>query len=65
MNDWFIFLKYFWGNINDLHNLLLNLHTKIKFTIECDFKEPPYLVFLIKNQNSQIITDIYHKPTDT
>ena len=28
-------------------------------------KELPFLDILIKNVNGQIITDIYHKPTDT
>ena len=28
-------------------------------------KELPFLDILIKNVNTQIITDIYHKPTDT
>ena len=53
------------GNINDLHNLLQNLHPKIKFTIEHNFKELPFLIILNKIQNGQIILDIYHKPTDT
>ena len=54
-----------WGNINYLHNLLQNLHPKIKFTMEHSFKELPSLDILIKSQNNQIIADIYHKPTDT
>ena len=61
----FIFWKCPWGNINDLQNLLQHLHPKIKFTMEHSFKEPPFLDILIKNKNSQIITDIYHKPPDT
>ena len=35
----------------------------MKFTIEHSFKEIPFLDIFIKNQNGQIITDIYHKPT--
>ena len=61
----FIFWEYSWGNINDLHNFLQNLHPKIKFTREHNFKELPFLDVLSKNENGQIITDIYHKPTDT
>ena len=38
---------------------------KIKFTMEHSSKELPFLDILIKNVNGQIITDIYHKPTDT
>ena len=30
----FHILELLWGNINDLHDLLQNLHPKIKFTIE-------------------------------
>ena len=37
----------------------------MKFTIEYNFKEPPFFDILIKNQNGQIITDIYQKPTNT
>ena len=51
--------------IYKLHNLLQNLHPKIKFPMEHSFKELPFLDISIKNKNSQIITDIYHKPTDT
>ena len=32
---------------------------------EHSFKDLPFFHILIKNQNGQIITDIYHKPTDT
>ena len=43
-----------------------NLHLKIKFTMEHSSKELPFLDILIKkNVNGLIITDIYHKPTDT
>ena len=51
------------AKINDIHNLLQNLHPKIKFAIEHNFL--PFLNIFIKYQNGQIITDIYHKPTDT
>ena len=33
--------------------------------MEYSFKELPFLDILIKNQNDQIINDIYHKPTNT
>ena len=60
-----IFWKCPWRNINELHNLLQNLHPKIKFTMEYGFKELPFLDIYIKNENGQIITDINHKPTET
>ena len=40
-----------WGRINVLHNLFQNLHPKMKFTIEHNFKELAFLDILIKNQN--------------
>ena len=33
--------------------------------MEHNSKELPFLDILIKNVNGQIISDIYHKPTDT
>ena len=33
--------------------------------MEHSLKELPVLVILVKNVNGKIITDIYHKPTDT
>ena len=38
---------------------------KIKFTMEHSSKEQLFLDIFIKIVNGQIITDIYHKPTDT
>ena len=35
------------------------------FTMKQSSKELTFLDILIKNVNGQIITDIYHKPTDT
>ena len=36
------------GDINELHDLLQNLHPKIQFTMEHSLKELPYLDILIK-----------------
>ena len=45
--------------------LILNqLHPAIKFTMESDMKELPFLDILIKNIGGHIGTDIYSKPTD-
>ena len=52
------------GNINDLHNILQNLHPYY-LQWKIGFKELPFLDILIKNENGEIITDINHKPTDT
>ena len=35
----------------------------MRFTMEYSFKELPFLDILIKNENGQIITNIYHKST--
>ena len=45
-----MFWKYPRGNIYELHNLLQNLHPKIKFTMEHSFKELPFLDILIKTK---------------
>ena len=55
---------YGW-DINELHKLLQNLNAKIKFTLEYSLQGLPFLDILVKNLNGKIITDIYHKPTDT
>ena len=65
LDDCFIFWKCPWEDINELYNLLQNQHPKMKFTIKHNSKELPFLDILIKNINGQIITHIYHKPTDT
>ena len=65
LDDSFIFWNCTWGNIDNLHNILQRLHPKIKFTMEYSFKELPFFDMHIKNENGEIITDIYHKPTDT
>ena len=40
------------------------LYPKMKLTMEHGFKELTFLDILIKNQNSQIMTDIYLKTAD-
>ena len=46
--------------------LLLNqLDTKLKFTTEISNQSLPFLDILLKIENGKIVTDIYHKPTDT
>ena len=53
------------GDINELHDLQQYLHPKIEFTMEHSLKQLPFLDILIKNVKGKIITDIYHKLTDT
>ena len=65
LEDCFIFWKCPWEDINELHNLLQNLHPKIKFTMEHSSKELLFLDIIIKTINGQIFTVIYHKLTGT
>ena len=57
--------KCSWGSIKNLYGIFQNLHPKIKFPIEHNFQEVTFLNNVIKNQNSQIITYINPKPTNT
>ena len=65
MDDRFIFWRCSWSSIKNLHNLLQNVDPKIKLSIEHNFKDLTFLGILIENENAQIISDIYHKSTDT
>ena len=68
LDDCFIFWKFPWGNINELHNLLQNLHPKIKLTFEHSFKELPFLHILTKTKmakSSQISTTNPQTPNNT
>ena len=42
-----------------------NATLTLSYLEENQYKELPFLDILIKNENGQIITDIYHKSTDT
>ena len=46
-------------------DILQNLHEMIKFTIQSDLNKIPFLDIMIIKNESNITTDIYHKPTDT
>ena len=60
LDDCFKFWKCPYGNINELLNLLQNLHSKIKFTMEHISEELSFLDILIKNVYDQMIIYIYH-----
>ena len=47
------------------HNILNNLHSDIKFTIELNENKLPFLDILITKYKAQLSTDIYYKETDT
>ena len=61
----FFFILEIPMGIKDSHTLLLNIRPEIKFTMEHSFEALSFLDILIKKQNSQIITDIALKTTDT
>ena len=68
LDDCFIFWKCPWGDINELHNLLQNLHPKIKFTFEHSSKKyhfkHPYKKKLMA-KSSQISTTNRQSGNDT
>ena len=65
IDDCFLIWKKRLGDINQLHNLLADLDPHIKFTIETSDVSLPFLDVLLTKQNGKLITDVYHKPTDT
>ena len=66
LDDCFIPWKSSWGHIDNLQTLLQDLHPHIKFTMEIQDNEIPFLdILIIKNGDGKITTDIYRKPTDS
>jgi hypothetical protein len=65
LDDCFIIWDNSVDNINSLHIELNNLHPKLKFTMEQSETEISFLDITLKQENGNIITDIYHKATDT
>ena len=64
LDDCFIFWSKTDDELNDLHNMLNNLHPSIKFTMEKSTTELPFLDMLIIKQGRKIITDLYYEKTD-
>lgn len=48
-----------------LNNILNDLDPDIKFTLEKNSTEIPFLDVLVKKKNDKISTDIFYKSTDT
>ena len=66
LDDCFICWDKTKGNIEDFHKILNSLDTNINFTLETSSTQLPFLDILLKRgANNSLITDIYHKPTDT
>ena len=51
--------------LKTLHSILNNLHDDIKFTLEYDQKEQPFLDVMVRNKAGKIETDIFYKETDS
>lgn len=65
LDDCFILWKRSTEELIIFHQILNSLHTKIKFTMETDDKELPFLDVLVYKQGNKIYTDIFYKGTDT
>lgn len=65
LDDCFIIWDKSVDNVQALHSELNNLHTKLVFTMEQSETEITFLDIKLKKQEQKIITDIYHKTTDT
>ena len=48
-----------------LHNILNNLHSDIRFTLQFSNTEQSFLDVLVKNKVGKIETDIFYKETDS
>lgn len=65
LDDIFLIWHPSFGNIEGFHNLLNSIHPNIQYTISLSDKSMPFLDILVIKDGENIITDIYHKPTDT
>ena len=65
LDDCFINWDTRLGPVTQLHNILNELHHNIKFTIETNDQRMNFLDIAMMVQEKKVITDIYHKPTDT
>lgn len=65
LDDCFIFWTKSKDDLNKFHSEINKLNESIKFTMESDEHQLPFLDILIKNDNNSIITDLYSKETDT
>ena len=65
LDDCFMICDERIDNIDNLFEILQNLHTNIKFTIESSKTSINFLDIHISVNDYKISTDIYHKPTDS
>ena len=65
IDDCFLIWDQNIDRVEALHTQLNNLHPKLHFTLEHSSTEITFLDVKLTKQGEKIITDIYHKPTDT
>ena len=65
LDDCFLIFTRSEDQLTKFHNLLNDLHSSIKFTIEKSRTSLPFLDTLLIKENGQLQTDIYYKPTDS
>ena len=65
LDDCFIIMKGNLQDLNKLHHTLNSLHPCLKFTMEHDNTNLPFLDIMVINNNCKIETDIYFKKTDS
>lgn len=65
IDDCFIVWDTSIDDAEELHKELNTIHPQLKFTMEKSETEVAFLDISIKKEGKNVITDIYHKPTDT
>jgi hypothetical protein len=65
LDDCFIFWTKSLQDLQLFNNILNRLHQNIKFTMESNENELPFLDILIIKDGTKITTDLYYKKTDS
>jgi hypothetical protein len=65
LDDCFITWTKSKDELETLHNLLNGLHEYIRFTMDVNEKQLPFLDCIVMKNGNTIETDIFYKPTDS
>ncbi|XP_062602273.1 uncharacterized protein LOC134263937, partial [Saccostrea cucullata] len=65
LDDCFILWEEDVNKLTEFYDLLNQMNSDIKFTMETDDLQMPFLDVLVTKDNTSLNTDIYYKPTDT
>ena len=65
LDDCFISWTKSKADLDNLKNMLNTLHEYIKFTVESNVSQLPFLDCFVIKRNTGIETDIFYKPTDS